>query len=247
MNESDRVLRSIRSEHNDKNTELVNSTIEKYRKKNYAPVENISIDIKTKENIYKLIRLNDEQFYLLRKNCILIHEDYSHLMHLSRDDDVIFQSFSKMYATLKEIFGESGKGYDDWKGSFSFPFLIHFKKEEQEFSYLINIHNIRSSIEFKLAKLICADDGSFERGVFYHPFQDFPREEIKYFTNYLVGFLTGYFESAKGQFDEYFFKTVESNLVIFGCKDGCYFDNNYETEKEFREALQELKNMIKIN
>ena len=137
-------------------------------------------------------------------------------MHLSRDDDVIFQSFSKMYATLKEIFGESGKGYDDWKGSFSFPFLIHFKKEEQEFSYLINIHNIRSSIEFKLAKLICADDESFERGVFHHPFQDFPREEIKYFTNYLVGFLAGYFESAKGHFDEYFLKQwslILSSLV----------------------------------
>lgn len=229
------------NEDNGDNAGLVDSMIKKYsKKKGYTPVKNISINIETKERIYKLIRLNDEQFYLLYKNSISIFEDYGHLMYLSMDKDIIYSSFSKMYITLKELFGESGKYYDDWKGSFSFPFLIYFQKGEEEFGYLMNLHNIRSSIEFKIAKLIHADDEKFERNILHKPFEEFPREEINYFINYFVGFLTGYFESVRDRYDEFFFNTVESNLILFGYKDGCYFDNQYENEEEFREAIQEL-------
>ena len=71
---------------------------------NYIPVKNISMDIETEERIYKLIRLNDDQFYLLYKNSISIFEDYTHLMSLSMDKDIIYSSFSKMYITW--IFNE---------------------------------------------------------------------------------------------------------------------------------------------
>ena len=228
------------NEDNGDNASLVYSMIKKYSKKSYTSVKNISINIKTKRRIYKLIRLSDEQYYLLRKNSISIFEDYAHLMYLSTVDDIIYSSFSKMYITLKELFGESGKYYDDWKGSFSFPFLIYFQKGEEEFGYLMNLYNIRSSIEFNIAKLIHADEEQFKRDVLHSPFAEFPREEINYFINYFVGFLTGYFESIKDRYDEFFFKTAESNLILFGYKDGCYFDDQYENEEEFREAIQEL-------
>jgi len=135
------------------------------------------VNIQTKQTIYKLERLNDERYYSLRKNCILIDEDYLHLLSLSRDKDVIFSSFSKMFIALKELFGDSGKYYDDWKGSFSFPFIISFKKSEEEFRYIMNIYNIRSSIEFNIAKLIQADDERFERDVIHEPFEEFPRRK----------------------------------------------------------------------
>ena len=229
------------NEDNGDNAGLIYSMIKKYSKEGYTPVKNISINIETKKRIYKLIRLNDEQFYLLYKNSISIFEDYAHLMYLSTANDNIYSSFSKMYVTLKELFGESGKYYDNWKGSFSFPFLIYFQKGEEEFGYLMNLHNIRSSIEFKIAKLIHADDDMFKRDILHKPFAEFPREEINYFINYFVGFLTGYFESIRDRYDEFFFKIVESNLILFGYKDGHYFDNQYETEEEFHEAIQELK------
>lgn len=228
------------NEDNGDNASIVYSMIKKYSKKDYTLVKNISINIKTKERIYKLIRLNDKQFYLLYKNSISIFEDYAHLIYLSTVDDIIYSSFSKMYVTLKELFGESGKYYDDWKGSFSFPFLIYFQKGEEEFGYLMNLHNIRSSIEFKIAKLIHADDNKFKRDILHNPFEEFPREEINYFIDYFVGFLTGYFESLRNRYNQFFFKIVESNLILFGYKDGVYFDNQYENEEEFREAIQEL-------
>lgn len=226
-------------ENNSDNTDLVHSMIKKYsRKKDYAPVENISINIETKERIYKLIRLNDEQYYLLYKNSIAIFEDYMHLMYLSRSEDIIYSSFSKMYVTLKALFGESGRYYDDWKGSFSFPFLIYFQKGEEDFGYLLNICNIRSSIDFKIAKLIHADDKKLERHILHDPFEEFPREEITYFTNYIVGFLTGYFKSLKKIYDEFFFQAVGSDLIFLATKTVIISTINTIAKKNFKKQFK---------
>ena len=58
----------------------------------------------------------------------------------------------------------------------------------------MNVCNVRSSIEFKIAKLIHADDKQLKRDIIHKPFEDFPREEMSYLINYFIGFLTGYFE-----------------------------------------------------
>ncbi len=227
---------------NSDNLDLVYALIKKYNKKQPdTPIKNISIDIKTEKNVYKLIRLNDEQFYLLHQNSISISEDYGQIMDLSMDNDLIYSSFSKMYVTLKELFGVSSKYYDDWKSSFSFPFLIYFQNGEEEFGYLMNLHNFRSNIEFRIAKLIPADDEKFERGIAYNPFEEFPRHEIHYLINYFTGFLSGYFKTIEKQYDEFFFKIAQSNHILFGYKEGQYFDSYYQNEEEFESAIQDLK------
>jgi hypothetical protein len=221
------------------NTELVSRMIRTYNKKeDDIPVENTSLDIETEKNIYKLIRLNDEQYYLLRKNAVGILEDYGLLMQLYMCRDTVYSSFSKLYAALKILFGESGKYYDDWKGSFSFPFLIHFHKRKREYGYVMNLMNLRTSVEFNLAKLISPGNKRIKRGILHEPFKEFPREEITYFINYFIGFLTGFFNPDR--YDEPFVKSVKSNLIVFGYKDGQFFDDQYESEKEFRKALKEL-------
>ncbi|MEI7933780.1 MAG: hypothetical protein WCH30_01840 [Chlorobiaceae bacterium] len=221
---------------------LISSVINKYSKKeDYSPVKNISIDIETEVMTYKLIRLNDEQFYLLRKNSVTLFENYGHLMSLSRDKDNIYSSFPKMYITLKDIFGESGKYYDDYKGSFSFPFLISFQKGEEEYGYVMNIYNVRSAIEFNMAKLIHADDKTIERGILYRPFDEFPESEITYFINFIIGYLTGYYRMLMKEYDEFFFHSVQSNLILYGYKDGNFFENQYDSQKKFDKAIQELR------
>lgn len=233
----------ICEDNDDDNTAFVCSVIKKYsEKKRYMSVKNISIEIDIDGRIYKLIRLNDDQFYVLNKNSISIIDDYTHLMSLSRVDEIIYSSTPKMYITLKYLFGEHGDYYDDWSGTFSFPFLIYFQKGKEEFVYLMNIYDIRSSIDFKIARLIEEDDERFERGILHKPFEEFPRQEINYIINYFVGFLSGYFESClSNQYDEFFFKIVKSDLILFGYKDGRYFEDEYETEEEFDAAIQELR------
>jgi hypothetical protein len=239
-------ISSMINNDNTSDSAFVDSVIEKYSKKeDYTHVENISMDIETDVMKYKLIRLNDEQFYLLRKNSVSLFENYGHLMSLSRATDIIYSSFPKMYITLKDIFGESGKCYDDYKGSFSFPFLISFQKGEEKYEYVMNIYNVRSAIEFNMAKLIHADDKTTERGILYHPFDEFPESEITYFINYIVGYLTGYFRMLMKEYDEFFFHSVQSNLILYGYKDGNFFENQYEDEDEFDVAIQELKDLSK--
>ncbi len=152
--------------------------------------KNISIDIKEKEMVYKLVRLSDKQFNLLQYNSIAIFNDYKILMMMSRDQELIFSNRAKMYASLRWLFGECGKCYDDWKGSFSFPFLICIKNGEEEFGYLMNVFNIRSAIEFKLYKLVQSDDERLNSGSYYHPFDDFQRVNINYVIQYFTGFLS---------------------------------------------------------
>ena len=226
------------------NTELVSYIINKNnndnKNENSIPVYNTSINIKTEKNTYKLIRLNDEQFFLLGKNSVPIFEDYGHLLSLFGDKTIIYSSISRMYTALKILFGESSEYYDDYKGSFFFPFLIYFCKGEEEFGYLMDLHDTRGSVEFNMAKLIHETDKRFRRNIFHDPFEEFPRKELTDFIDYFVGFLTGFFKTIADQYDEFFFKTIESNLVIFGYKDGSFFDIRYKNEEIFREAIQKL-------
>ena len=226
---------------NDDSAELVNYMIKKYDgNKDNIPVKNISINIETDENQYKLIRLNDEQYYQLYQYSIALFDDYAHIMDLFWAENCIFSSFSKMYTVLKMIFGESGEYYDHWKGTFSFPFLICFNKNGEEFGYLMNLYNIKSSIEFRIAKLINAD-GDFDKDILHNPFEEFPREEIRRFTDYLIGFLTGYFKSAARRYDVPFVQKVESNLILFGYQDGKFFDYQFDDEDELNEEIQKLQ------
>jgi hypothetical protein len=151
-----------------------------------------------------------------------------------------------MYASLRLLFGESGKYYDDWKGSFSFPFLICFQKEGEEYAYLMNIMNLRSSIEFNMRKLVFPDN-EVERGIMYEPFEDFPRREMTYVINFLVGYLSGYFEVVSDQYNELFFHAVDSNLILFGYDGKDFFDYQYDNEDEYRKDIEELKKKIDLS
>ena len=229
----------------DDNAKLVNATIKKYcGQVDDVPsgeTKNISIDIWTEEQDYKLVRLIDKQYYMLRKNSIAILDDYEHLIIMSTNEELIFSSHAKMYASLRWWFGECGKCYDDWKGSFSYPFLIYIKNGEEEFEYLMNIFNTRSAIEFKLLKLVPSGDEKLNSMILYKPFDDFPREEINNLNQYFTAFFSGFFKSVSKKTCEPFFGTVDSNQIVFGCKDGKYFDDHYEDRNQFHEAIKELE------
>lgn len=238
-------MTSDEAEESNENLKLISSLIRKYSEYgDYLPLKNTSIHVQTTRTNYKLIRLNDEQYSLLRRNSVAISEDYLHLMSLDMDHNCIFSSLSRMYVALKMCFGESGKYYDDWKGAFSFPLMIYFEREEQSFAYVMNVVNIRSSIDFKLAKLIPAADNRFDRMVLHDPFEEFPRSEITYVINFLVGYLTGYFETAKDRYDKPFCKSVNSNLILFGYRDDKFFDQQYEDSDEFDEAEQKMRGAL---
>jgi hypothetical protein len=223
--------------------EFVESIIKKYSQ--ISPIKNNVLEIPINGTNYKLVRLNDEQFAMLGENSVPISDDYGFLMTLSRLD-IIYDSYAKMYVTLKSLFGESGEYYDDWKGAFSFPFLIHFEKSGVGYDYLMNVFTMRSSIEFGTAKLIRADNTKLRRDVEHKPFKEFTITEINRFVSNFLGFLNGYcnFFIEKNYNDD-FFKTIDSQHIIFGYKDGEFFEEQYDSGKRFKKEINAMKKYLK--
>lgn len=206
-----------------------------------TPGQQPQLDIKVMDRVYNLIRLDNKTYFKLRKNVIFIEDDYEQLDDLADDEELIYSNMAKMYVALKTRFGESGTSYDDWKGSFGFAFLLSFAHDGKEMEYMLNIYNLRSSIEFRLFKLPGADEQNIDRHIYHQPFPDFPRPAIRSVFNYIVGFLSGYFETMEKWYDEPFFQTVASNLIVFGFKDGQFFDEQYEDQEDFEAVVKELK------
>ncbi len=225
------------------NEESIIQTINNYKKKEkYIPVKNSSIEIKTKTNRYKIIRLRDEQYIELRRNSILIQQQYPHFMCMIRSEQLIYSSLSKMYTTLKDLFGESGKGYDDWKCSFSFPFLIKFQDKNSEFDYLMNVIDIKGGIEILFFKIVHEDDEKYQRkDMIYEPSEEFAQDEMIYFMNYFAGYLSGYHEMLQHKYNEPFFKTISGSGIVYGYKDGHFFDKIFETGEDFGIFIDTLR------
>ncbi|MCP4693873.1 MAG: hypothetical protein GY859_37910 [Desulfobacterales bacterium] len=43
------------------------------------------------------------------------------------------------------------------------------------------------------------------------------------------------------EYNDFFFRTSESNLIVYGWMDRDFFDYEYDTKEEYENALQELK------
>ena len=221
---------------------LVEETIKKYScEPDYKANRNSFIEFDFDQVTYKLVRLNDEQFSKLAKNRVPIEEDHGFFFELSSLKS-IFNSFPKMYITLKYLFGESGEHFDDWKGSFSFPFLITFEKKNIRYDYLLNIFNKRASIEFWLAKVIRADNKEFDRWVIHESFEDFTRPEINKLIAHFTGYLNAKFNyKVKKDYDNFFFKTIDSEHILFGYNAGKFFEKQYQSEERFHKAVELMK------
>jgi len=194
---------------------------------------------------YQLTRLSDVEYRKLRQNSLAIAEDYSLLYSFYKgwEHSCRELGLAPVYVTLKELCGESGQLFDEWKGSFSFPFLFEQTKEQRSLSYLVNIYNYRSTIEFSIRKIIDPDDDRYDRAVIHQPFEDeFSREEINNLIKWLNLYIRAFFKrKIKDTYDVPFFKKVDSNLIVFGYKDGEFFEDHYDSPEEYKAALEMLE------
>lgn len=200
-----------------------------------------SLNIKADDRSYLLTRISDQTYRELAQNSLHIATDYGFLFDLAYDESLIYSSMSRMYASLSEHFGPSGKMYDDYKGSFSFPFSLSFEHEGQSLTYLLRFFNARTSIEYQLMKVCRQREHGLDTRVLHEAFADFTDPQIYFVISFLAGFLSGYFESVERFYEQFFFQSVESNWIVFGFKDGKFFDTQYETEEEFRAAIADLR------
>lgn len=193
---------------------------------------------------YRLTRLMDDEYVEYHRNSMPIEDnsffEFMLITHLEEKGELL--KFSEVYVALQQLCGRSSKIYDDWKSSFSFPFLFEIHKEENVFPYLLTIRNFRSSLEFKFRRILDPDDKQYDRDVIHEPFEDeFSAEDIHKFLTFFHGYLEGYFSVIKKHYDTFFFKRVDSNLILFGYKNNEFFEEQYEDQETYHAAIEELE------
>lgn len=210
--------------------------------KDLIMIEPLILDLKTFQ--CSLLRLDDHTYRRLRRYGVPISENTALYWELEfplrrdprREDERL--SLPKAYVALKTLFGASGDDFDDWKGSFVFPFFLKVTKGDQSFAYLLNMHDHRCNIEFDIYKLTPPEAG-YDPRLYHEPFADeFSRNEIDYFITYFYGYLVGFFSAIKEQYDEPFFKQVDSESALYGYQDGQFFEEQYHVPEEYEAAVK---------
>lgn len=206
-----------------------------------------SMKLTLKGDKCELYRLNDEQYYHLSQDSLPIKDNFWALFRVQRHYQQENQDLTlpKMYVLLTFIAGETSKFYDDWKGSFCFPFLIRIKKKTQELNnHLFIISDWRGNLEFRFKRLIGENENyvGIERDIVRQPFEsEFSREEIDYFIVYFYSYLVGYFEGIGKIPHDNFFKHIDSNLILYGSTNGQFWEKYYEEYDYYHQRLEELQ------
>ena len=212
-------------------------------------METQTIQLEVEGVDYEFIRLSDGQYYDLWQHSLAISDrhNFDLAYFLYRHEREFSLNFAQVYAALKSLFGESGKFYDDWKGSFSFPFLLHVRKDGQTLDYLLNVLNLRSSLEFSVRKVLQPDEKHFDRDIIHQPFeQEFSGEEIKQFGFGFYGYLRGYFKAVAKRWQEPFVQTTGSNLIVFGYLQGDFFEKHFESSEAYDKFCAEQRLQLKL-
>ncbi len=193
-------------------------------------------------------RIGDRRYISLAQQCVSIEVDYALWWELGRDseDRESWTNLAKFYAAFSETFGESGTRYYYWKGAFNFAFEVDIFKGECPIKYLLNIVNFRSTVEFRFGKLIPDTGTDFDRLIMHAPFdEELSAEQMNALSAYLWGYAMGFFQTACQPYRRDFIKEVGSNLILFGCHEGIFFQQHFEDEESFNseKLLWKTKNL----
>jgi len=102
--------------------------------------------------------------------------------------------------------------------------------------------DVKGAVELIFYKLIHDDDKIYERkDIIYEPFEEFPEDEMIYFMNFFTGYLSGAFNCIGGRHNDFFFKTVLSSNIVYGYKDGIFFDKRFENEESLEIFTDQLR------
>ena len=190
---------------------------------------------------FHLWRLTDEEYEDFRETSSQIRRDSSLFLwlFLSERDDPERLNLAKAFLALEHLFGASSKSFDRRKGSFSFPLLLVLERPTETFFYLLRVFDRRGEIEYDFYRIVL--EGSELDNIYHEPYeQEFSSEEINLFICYFQGYLTGIASWFCKQYSKPFMKSVASSNILYGYRDGEFFEENYESTEECDRARQKF-------
>ena len=191
-------------------------------------------------------RIGDGRYVSLARQCLSIEVDYALWWELGRDskDRESWMNLAKFYAAFSEAFGECGTRYYDWKGAFNFAFEVDVFNGETPNQYLLNVVNFRNTVEFRYGKIIPDTETRYDRHIMHAPFdEEFSAKQMGTLSAFLWGYAEGFLETAcQRPYGRDFIKEVGSNLILFGCHGGVFFQQHFEDEDTFNLEKSKLRN-----
>ncbi len=201
-------------------------------------------------------RIDDDTYWTLRTDSLAIrecHEIWWNYIQQSDNAQLNEAPLAYFFASFERAYGSSGNLYDSYKGAFSFPFAIKILQQEKVIAYLLHVTCWRGTVEFHFLKMIPSDETRYDKSVIHQPFDDELSEQQMWgISNFLMGYAEGFWTSAertknrlKTEFleEEYqysFVKAIDSNGILFGYKDGHFFETSYSDQDEYEQMKKEL-------
>ncbi|MGH7173947.1 MAG: hypothetical protein ACRELF_06155 [Gemmataceae bacterium] len=195
----------------------------------------------------RVIRLADGEFDELRRRSLAIQDPLLTVyLMLCKQTAPLRLSQPAAYLTLKHLVGESGRWFDDYKCSFSFPFALDVERERQTSSYLFEVRNYGGGLEFPIRRVVDERDDRLAEQRVHEPFEEeLGAEAIRVLVLRFVGRLMGVWEVIRKRRHEPFVQTVRKNLLVFGCHEGKVFEKWYEREGSYLSALRRHEDHVR--
>lgn len=211
----------------------------KQRLQSFSPILYEAINLDLKQAHYSLYRLSNEDYFILSDYTIPIKagSDFFTAFYLQIEPIEL----PKLYLSLKYLFGESSRFFDNYKSSFAFPLFTEIVKTDAKYNYLIIINDYKGGIDFSIRR--CLEEKIDPIQCFYHdPYeQEFSLEEIRYFISYFCGYLLGIWKIINQGEVMPFYHEISSNNLLYGyCTQEGYFQFEYEEDHQRNEILARL-------
>lgn len=204
----------------------------------------------------RIKRIDDDCYHTLGVHSLAILECYgSWWNYINHSDNAQLKEAPLAYflASFERAYGPSGNIYDSYKGAFSFPFAVKILQQNTAIAYLLNVTCWRGEVEFLFRKIIPANETRYDRNAIYQPFDDeLSERQMQVLSNFLMGYAEGFWESGERYKDNMkklfpkeenqhnFVKAIDSNGILFGYKEGRFFEKSYSDQDEYKQMKKEL-------
>lgn len=137
-------------------------------------------------------------------------------------------------------FGRSSNSFDPWKGSFAFPLLFTATRDHRTIRYLLRLRDVRGAVGIDIWRFQWDPVEESERQAYLQPVDgELSRAEMERLTRSLIELVATH-GALMMRHTKPFFRTVGSELLVYGCSARGAFEQRFETADRYEERVQAL-------
>ena len=204
------------------------------------------LDVRRGDAVFTLRRVSDNELYRLGRHAVAVEEDHLFwLAFYARRRRPPPLTLPEIVVALSRRFGDSGRHFDDYKSSFCFPFHLTTAKGDARGDYLLLVCDWKGGLGAQLHRRF----DKRRSGSGFEPFHDteFSRDDYRFLVQFLEGFAAGYLEAITtpqpgARIDPIpdFVNRVEAAFLLYGYRNGVPFEQQFDSEDEYRAALAKI-------